>query len=85
MNDAEKWAAYDIAKNRLNILVGHYSELVYKEQQKAAPDLVQIEEWEIEQEAIIDQEAALAVEDQATIEQINKKYGPLVQAIVKKG
>jgi hypothetical protein len=85
MNDAEKWAAYDIAKNRLNILVGHFSELVYKEQQKDAPDLAQIDKWETEQEAIIDQEAALTVEDQAAIEQINNTYGPAVQAIMKKG
>ncbi|SDA85271.1 hypothetical protein SAMN03159475_0101 [Pseudomonas sp. NFPP33] len=85
MTDAEKWAAYDIAKNRLSILVGHYSELVFKEQQKAAPDLAQIEQWENEQEAIIDQEAALSVEDQATIEKINSTYGPAVQAIMQKG
>lgn len=85
MNDAEKWAAYDIAKNRLNILVGHFSELVYKEQQKDAPDLAQIDKWETEQEAIIDQEAALTVEDQAAIELINNTYGPAVQAIMKKG
>lgn len=84
MIDAEKWAAYDIAKNRLSILVGHYSELVFKEQQKAVPDLAQIEQWENEQDAIIDQEAALSIEDQATIEKINSTYGPAVQAIIQK-
>lgn len=85
MTDAEKWAAYDIAKNRLSILVSHFSELIYKEEQKDAPDLAQICKWEAEQDAIIDQQAALSVEDQITIEQINNSYGPVVQALMKKG
>lgn len=85
MTDSEKWAAYDIAKNRLSVLVGHYSELVFMEQQKETPDLAQIEQWEDEQDAIIDQEAALSVEDQAAIEKINSAYGPIVQAIIQKG
>ncbi len=82
MNDAEKWAAYDVAKNRLHLLIGHFSELVFNEEQKAAPDLEQIEKWEAEQDAIIDQEAALTVEDQEAIEQINSQLGPVVQALM---
>ncbi len=42
MTDAEKWAAYDITKHGLSILVSHYAELVYLEQKKAAPDMGQM-------------------------------------------
>lgn len=85
MNDAEKWAAYDLAKNRLSLVISHYSELVFNEQQKTAPDLAQIEKWEAEQIATLRQRARLSVTDQVKIQALNRDLEPVIKEILSQG
>lgn len=84
MSEPEKWAAYDLAKGRLSLVISRYSALVFKEQKKAAPDFAQIEKWEAEQVAYLDQKAALRVEDQVTIERLNRELEPLIREILRR-
>jgi hypothetical protein len=59
----EQWAAYDLAKIRLSMRLGEYSALIYQEEQKPVPDVLQVEAWQAEQDALTDQYQALAVSD----------------------
>ena len=83
MNNANKWEQYDVARNRLRIMVGHYSELIRNEESKAVPDIEQIEKWEDEQHELSEKESLLSVDDTSGIAEINETYGPLTQAIMK--
>lgn len=82
MSDADEWAKYDVAKNCLSIIIGHFSELVHNELQKDSPDLAKIERWEQEQESFIDQEATLTAEDHAAVAKVNEYYAPTARAIM---
>ncbi len=79
----DKWAQYDVARNRLRIMVGHYSELIRDEENKSTPDMDKIEQWEDLQHELSEQESLLSADDISTITKINETYGPLTQAIMK--
>lgn len=77
MDVDSKWTAYDLAQARLELLIGHCSEEIRKEEQKAQPDLSKIEHWENEQDAVTDQRDALRIDDEATNIQIAQALLPL--------
>jgi hypothetical protein len=79
----EKWAQYDVARNRLRIMVGHYSELIRDEENKPTPDMNKIEQWEDLQHELSEKESLLSADDVSDIALINETYGPLTQAIMK--
>lgn len=83
MTENEKWAAYDLAKFRLSLVVSHYSKLVGDEERKLTPDQRKIQKWEAEQDAFLDQKATLSFEDQASIAKLNLELEPLVQEILR--
>jgi hypothetical protein len=37
-----KWECYDLARSRLSILIGHYSELIQREESSSKPDTLKI-------------------------------------------
>ena len=59
-----KLNAYYLAQARLELLIGHSSEEIHQEEQKAQPDLSKIEHWEKQQDAVTDQRDALRIEDE---------------------
>ena len=83
MTEAEKWAAYDLAKHRLSLVISHYSALVFKAEQQEAPDVAKIKRLETEQDAFMDQKAVLSVEDQITIDRLNRELEPLIKNILR--
>lgn len=83
MSVNNKWADYDVAKNRLRIMIGHYSELIRDEELTPSPDIDKIEQWEDIQHELSEKETLLSVDDTDAISQINETYGPLTQAIMK--
>ena len=68
MPDTAKWAAYDVARNRLLIQIGEYDYLIDQEQAAAVPNLVKIATLENEQNALIDQSNLLSPEQVHFIE-----------------
>ncbi|KFE44862.1 hypothetical protein [Pseudomonas syringae] len=64
MDADSKWKAYDLAQARLELLIGHYSEIIRDEEQNAQPDLSKIEHWERQQDAVTDQRDALRIDDE---------------------
>ncbi|NMY49322.1 hypothetical protein [Pseudomonas sp. WS 5027] len=89
MSDAGKWAAYDVAKNRLSLLISHYEAQVSEVERQAVPDESKLAELCAAQNAVIDVRdnltLRLGVEDQEEIERINTTYGPIVAAFMAKG
>lgn len=89
MSDAGKWAAYDIAKNRLSLLISHYEAQISEVERQAVPDESKLAELCAAQNAVIDVRdnltLRLGVEDQEEIERINTTYGPIVAAFMAKG
>jgi len=79
----DKWAEYDVARNRLRIMVGHYAELIRDEEKKSSPDTNKIEQWEDLQHELSEKESLLSADDVADISLINETYGPLTQTIMK--
>lgn len=82
MTENEKWAAYDLAKLGLSLIISHFSELVCDEHRRSTPDLRKIQKWEAEQNAFLDKRDALSFEDQASIERLNQELEPLVKKIL---
>lgn len=64
MNADSKWKAYDLAQAHLELLIGHYSEVIRDEEQQAKSDLRKIEHWERLQDAVTDQRDALRIDDE---------------------
>ena len=64
MDADSKWKAYDLAQARLELLIGHYSEIIRDEEQQAKPDLRKIEHWEKLQDVVTDQRDALRIDDE---------------------
>lgn len=89
MSDAGKWAAYDIAKNRLSLLISHYEAQISEVERQAVPDESKLAELCAAQSAVIDVRdnltLRLGVEGQEEIERINTTYGPIVAAFMAKG
>lgn len=72
-----KLNAYDLAQARLELLIGHCSEQIHQEEQKAKPDLSKIEHWENELDAVTDQRDALRIDDEVTNIRIAQALLPL--------
>jgi len=72
-----KLNAYDLAQARLELLIGHCSEQIHQEEQKAKPDLSKIEHWGNELDAVTDQRDALRIDDEATNIRIAQALLPL--------
>jgi hypothetical protein len=77
------WERYDLARSRLNIMIGHYSELIRGEEQNTTPDAKKIRAWEGLQDELADRDAVLSVDDLEAVELINLAYGPAASAIMK--
>jgi len=74
MTEAEKWAAYDCAKQALSIIASHLSACIYAEEEREAPDQKQIDEWIKERHAMILLARSLTVDDMATIGRVRENY-----------
>lgn len=74
---------YDLALSRLNIMIGHYSELIRGEEQSTTPDANKIRAWEGLQDELANRDSMLSVDDVEAVERINVAYGPAVRAIMK--
>jgi hypothetical protein len=80
---SSKWERYDIACSRLSLLIGHYSELIHREESSSKPDTLKINAWVGLQDELSDLEMMLSVDDLEAVEKINVAYGPAVSAIIK--
>jgi len=89
MTEAQKWAAYDAAQNRLSLLIGHYEAQISEEEKQPVPDESKLAALCAAQDSVIDVRDNLAlrlgVEDQEEIERINTIYGPVVAAFMANG
>jgi len=83
MTEAEKWRAYNLAKQALGIIISDYSERIGLEREKETPDQEQIKKWRDERLALERLRESLFVEDMTTIEQVNKTYGSVAINIIK--
>jgi len=52
MTEAEKWREYNLAGQALSIIISDYSERMYLEEKKDAPNHKQVEQWLDEQIAL---------------------------------
>lgn len=84
MNESKMWERFDIAKNCISLLIGHYSALIFEEEQKPVADAARVAFLEAEQDKIIDVQDSIlltvSVKDQAAIEQIITTYQPILRA-----
>ena len=62
MENTDKWAAYDVARNRLLTKISEYDHLIDLEQAAAEPNAAKIAALESEQSALIDQSDMLSPE-----------------------
>ena len=74
MTEAEKWAAYDCAKQALSFIASHLSARIYAEKKREAADQKQIAEWIKERRAMILLARSLTVDDMATIGRVRENY-----------
>jgi hypothetical protein len=79
---SSKWERYDVACSRLSLMIGHYSELIHREEISSKPDTLKINAWVGLQNELCDRETLLSVDDLEAVEQINVAYGPAVNAIM---
>jgi len=84
MTEAEKWGEYDIARNKLDIIISDYSERIWLERKKETSDQEQIEKWLDEKSMLSRLRESLSVEDMTAIEHVNKTYGSMARDIMKK-
>jgi hypothetical protein len=80
---SSKWECYDIACSRLSLMIGHYSELIHREESSSKPDTLKINAWVALQDELSDRATLLSVDDLDAVEQINLAYGPAVSAIMR--
>lgn len=80
---SSKWERYDVACSRLSLMIGHYSELIHREEISSKPDTLKISAWVGLQDELSDREMMLSVDDVESVDQINVAYGPAVSAIMK--
>jgi hypothetical protein len=78
-----KWEHYDLACSRLNIMIGHYSELIHHEESRSTPDTQKIQVWEDLQDELSNRATMLSVDDLEAVERINVAYGSAVSTIMK--
>jgi len=83
MTEAEKWRAYNLAKQALGIIISDYSERIGLEMDKEPSDQVKIDQLSDERFKLIRLRRSLSVEDMTAIEQVNKTYGPVAINIIK--
>jgi|GEM_PF-2745669 len=83
MTEAEKWRAYDLAKQALGIIISDYSERIGIEMDKKPSEQVKIDQLFDEQFEFDRLRGSLSVEDMTAIEQVNKTYGPIAINIIK--
>jgi septal ring factor EnvC (AmiA/AmiB activator) len=88
MSEAQKWAAYNVAENRLSLLISHYESRISEEEKQSAPDESKLAMLCAAQDSVIDVRdnltLRLSVDDQEEIERINTTYGPVVAAVMAK-
>lgn len=77
MTTTEKLARFETAQHIIGMMVAIRSEWIDQEEDKAQPDLKQIEQWEQEQRKFADQDNALRFDDHDGIEWVIKSYDPL--------
>lgn len=82
MTTTEKLARFETAQHIIGMMVAIRSEWIDQEEDKAQPDLKQIEQWEQEQSKFADQDNALRFDDLDGIESVIKLYGPVVKGVV---
>jgi hypothetical protein len=80
---SSKWERYDVACSRLSLMIGHYSELIHREESSSNPDKLKINAWVGLQDELSDCERMLSVDDVEAVGQINVAYGPAVSEIMK--
>jgi len=84
MTEAEKWRAYNLARQALEIIISNYSKRMGLERKKVPRDQEQIEKWLDEKSTLSRLRESLSVEDMTAIEQVNKTYGSIARDIMKK-
>jgi len=84
MTEAEKWRAYNLAKQALGIIISDYSERMWLERKKVPRNQEQIEKWLDEKSTLSRLRESLSVEDMTAIEKVNKTYGSIARDIMKK-
>jgi hypothetical protein len=76
----EALARYETAQETLGMLVAMRTRWIYEEEQRDAPDVGKIAQWEKEQAYFRDEDDALLFSDSGEIERVITVYGPLVKA-----
>ena len=84
MADVNKWERYDIAKSQLQLVIGHYSQLIREEESKPSPDFELIRKWEDTQDDLSDMDSLLSADDKEQIEGVIASYGDLVSKIMER-
>ena len=84
MNEDEKWTAYNVAGQALDILISRFSACMYAERKGANPDHEEVGKWRAERAELMQLRRALTVKDMATIVRVNDEYGPKAKAIMGK-
>jgi len=84
MTENEKWTECELADHAIGILISHCSACIYTEKKKQAPNQEQIKKWRNEQTELMKLRRSLTIDDMATIDRVNKTYGPQAQAIMRK-
>jgi len=83
MTGFEQWNQYNIAEHGLAILVGDYSERMYLEGKKDAPDPEQIKKWLDERMALSRLRRSLSIKDMAAIERVHETWVPMARDIIQ--
>ncbi|TWC43229.1 hypothetical protein FBY03_101425 [Pseudomonas sp. SJZ079] len=84
MTESQKWAAFDIAEIRLDLMISHFDDLISHAQRRSICTAEQIARWQLEHDKLVQAKAVVTLDDQATIEWINSTYGSIVQTILQR-
>ncbi|MDG3756579.1 hypothetical protein L5B08_19140, partial [Pseudomonas aeruginosa] len=84
MDSKENWKAYDLAEWTLDLMIGHYSELIFNEQNRELPDLEKIQTWRNEQDKLDEERDSLRVDEASNSIRIIEAYGPTTKEFMKK-
>lgn len=82
MNSARE--KYDIAKSLLQLMIGHYSELIRAEEKLNNYNQEKVTAWEQAQDALSETDSMLSVEDEDQIEDVISSYGEFVNNFMKR-
>lgn len=76
----EQSVAYEVAVEGLSRAIGIQSTLMWREQQRAAPDVESLREWNANRQRLVRRRETLRPDDREAVRQVQQECAEIIQA-----